>query len=345
MKNSSTMIVSGHDMYQQAEASRAVELSAYEMQATLTQAKMIEAYGNIALEHALSAPVVATMRATPGFTQAVDTFPEESLFDVIPAPKTSQRQIAGLESLSAGQETAVEKIVSCTQNLVATFSANLSIVPATTKSILAQISAAKVALESINVDDEEVNLLQTTTLREDVLAQVFTTLEDHVSGITAFDNSDLLSDLEKINEENTALTQLVETIGGELGMGLSDGYIVPARKSEQYQTAEGTFKDKGLTKQILTFYLDRAETLVEQVANLGEQRVEFVTALENSAAVIPSEFTSSEAGLGAWDHLAMMTSHTMLATKLIQESIGVALQVVSASATIVAANEPPFETE
>lgn len=296
----------------------------------LTQMDMVTAFAGVASTHHLSAPVVAAFRATPGFEQAVQNFPDASLYNVYPEHKTSANNVAGLESFSAAQTSSVSVLQDKSTAVATAFGDLLSASANTIAYLQTQIREDKQALEASDVDDAVMSTLLTFAVSQDAFTKTFATLEASLGQVTAFNTDNLRAYPQTLKDEVEGMESLATEIGQTLGLSMSAYGLTESDRDASFEPTMGTFADKGLTKAGLLFHLDQANAVLTAAASVINRKDELTQALSDEIASTPTVVQSDDVTLGSADQARLFTSYTTLVSKLIRESVVMTSTLLSA---------------
>jgi hypothetical protein len=138
---------------------------------------MIDTFGQIAIEHNLSAPLVATIRAVPGFLDAVKSFPETSLFSVVPEHKSSLNQIQGLEALNEVQGSNVSTLCDKAKAVVTSMESVISGLSEVATIYQTQLVSDQARIAAIELPEDMFIYLPVYTMSEEGFSKFFEMLE------------------------------------------------------------------------------------------------------------------------------------------------------------------------
>lgn len=320
-----------NDLLQMQEQVTVLKQSCAATTRLFEDSELIENFGNVALEHSLSAPVVAVMQATPGFARAVSNFPDATLYNIIPAAKASVEMTMGMESIQAAQTTIVGSITEGMEQVVANYAAVLQNVEANAADLRAQLEQLKVQIEAAGVDDTLLASLKVNTLSEAGFLQALSTFSDQLAVVQTFNADTLRNDPGQLQAEIEAIKSLTDQIGGIVGLELTASGLVDAAKVADVQATEGSFEEKSLTVASLSNLLENAQLVCDNLMALGQNREVLVAALQTEVEQLPAELSSSEVVYGAQDHNTLISCHATLVAKLAFESTALVSRLIGAA--------------
>lgn len=335
MNGITTPRMSGYKLTQSLEQLHQIDRRVRNLQTSLMQAQMIDAYGTIAQEHFLSAPVVATMRSTPGFTAAVRNFPDSKLFNIIPEHKTSVRQSMGLESLGEAQGEVVSNICKCAGDVVSAVNEVLTGLDRTAVDFQEQIRDVKEKISDEDITDEMIATIPVDTLSDEGFSKIFELVEKYLSNLEVFDVDHLRANPERIKEEIDGLTDIVGDLGRALGIGIGEQGLVEEDRDEEFQSEESTIERQGLSKATLLFYLDRADGLCDELRGIAARQNEIVGSLNDGATEIPEQLESDDVTYGASEHITLFCCYASLNAKLIRETIILVSRLLTTAGAVI----------
>lgn len=309
------MLISHFDTYD------ALNRRVDDLRQCLKNIQMIETFGEIATEHNLSAPVVATMRAVPGFVEAVTNFPESKLFNIIPEHKSSVNQIAGLEALGMAQSDNANDLSERAKAVVSTMESVIGSIDEVAEIFQVQLASDKTRLESIDLPEDALVHIPVFTMSEEGFTKFFGMLEHYLKEVSVFNVDDLYANPGKLREEIDSLTDIVGDLGDALGITISEYGVHEKDKSEEFASSASTFGEKGITKQALTAYVGRAYDLCDVLKGIATRKDDLINALYKACDEMPTSFNSSEDEYGANEHFVLLSCYVTLTTKLVRESV------------------------
>lgn len=297
-------------------------------QQLLGQYQMIVAFKSVADTHALSAPMVATMRATPGFLEAADRFPEPTLFNAHPEHKSSARHAVGMESLNEAEISTITQIDQSMDQTANAFTQSLMSLPLTATSLKAQIAHARQVLDQTELTDEVLASVPTLTLTEMAYTDGLNKLTECLSQMSVFDVSDLIANPEQKMEELQGLDAAVESLGGLLGLGLNQQGLVDIERTDDYQLKASSFGTESMTKVALEHFLVSADALLDQVEGIAQRETEFSEGLQVAITQMPEQLEGSDTVYGKLDHLCLMGSYINFNSKALSTSLQLVSQLL-----------------
>lgn len=311
----------GHRLAHRLEQMHSIPQRVAAVQQTLNQAQMIDAYNAVALEHGFSAPLVAVMRATPGFPAAVKNFPESSLFNIVPEHQSSVRQSMGLESLVEAQGETVDYLTQSANGVVAAVGEMLEGLEETATDFHSQLAEDKASIEMSALSDDAIAVMVVNSMSAEGFDKLFVALEHHLGQIEVFDVDHLRANPEQIQQEIEGLTALVAEHGLTLGLDISEYGLTEGARDDVFTASAGTFAEKGLDKATIVFYLDRAAGLCDQLNGIGQRKMDLIAGLESAVAELPEKLNSDEVTYGANEHMTLFGCYATLVSKVVRESI------------------------
>lgn len=306
-----------------------IDRSVGKLQLSLRSVNLLEAYRSIALEHSLSAPVVAVMQVSKAFAAGLGSLPAADTYDIIPEHKGSMRQQLGLEALDSAQGESVGGLCDDARDVVAAVAEALEPLGDTARDFLGQLAEAKAALDHVELTDEILADLDVTSLSDEGYLTILEALEGHVCELKGFDPSEVQANPERIRKEVDGLTALVGKVGTVLGLSVDDSGLQEGTRDEAYIPSSGTFAEKGLTKQSLVFLLDRASGLAQDLVDLAERQSEVVDSLNAGVDEIPADLSSDDVTYGANEHLTLFCCYAKLVSKMLRESVVIIARVLT----------------
>lgn len=315
--------------------SRAITTQYLGLRRDLSQYQMIVNFENIAKTHSLSAPVVATMRAAPGFVTAVSQFPESSLYNIVPEHATSSRLKVGLESLGEAEVSAVDTLKDSLRTLLATFTGTIGSLSIQIPAMSALITNARADLDGAELGDDIIGTIPVTTLSSEAFEKTLGMIEKYLGDIEDFNTDDLRANPEKISEYIDELVDIVGDLGRIMGLSIDDNGLVETEVDKEFSPSYGTFAEKELTKTTLMFYLDKAATIVDLLKGISDRKDDFISAVSNEVNDIPTSTESDDVTYGSIDHVKLTGCYISLVSKLISETLILVTRLVSAVDHIV----------
>ena len=288
---------------------------------SLMNFQMITNFKKLAIEHNLSAPLVAAFRTTPGFEVAVESFPQVDVFNTIPEHQSSDNNTAGLESLSGAQSANCDVLAVKAGKMVATFKDILAGLETTVINLGMQVSESREVLEESEVTDEVMANIPVNTLSHEAFTEILTKLEEGLSSIDVFNVDDLQVDPEKIKDEVQGLMDLTADLGKIIGMQFDEYGLSDSDRDDNYQPSPGTFEDKAITKTALIFYLDKASAILDAMKMIADKKDELSAAADSAVVNIPEAAESDDNVYGQMEHVTLLSCYATLVSKLIREGV------------------------
>lgn len=296
----------------------------------MRQVSMVNNFGQIIEEHSVSAPVIATMRAVPDFDAAVRNFPEVALYNRVPHHRSDEAYSLAMESLGEIAESNIVSLLESANTLALTVDNLVKSAGGMAQSLKGQILRDRLFLETTDVSDDEIALMQTTTLSDDSLGVVLAGLESYYDAVAPFNADSLRANPETISQEVDGIKAMVDMVGESLGLALTQRGLVDAPKSADYLPSTDGFEQKGFNKAGLIFALDRVDGLCDQLIALADRSEEFSNALSQEAKDLPESLETTDVNYGAEDHITLMNCYATMMAKVIHETATVANVVLSA---------------
>jgi len=306
-----------------------------EVKETLKNVQMIETFGEIAVEHNLSAPVVATMRAVPGFIQTAEQFPSEKLFNVIPEHKSSVNQMAALESLGMVQSSNVTTLCDRAKAVVSAMDSVLGGLGTVAENYKVQLQEDYSRVNAIDLPEDVLTTLPVYTMSEEGFNKLFGMMEHYLKEVTVFDVEQLQTDPKKIRIEIDSLNDIVGDLGDALGITANDWGITEKDKSDEYSPTASTFGEKGITKATLCSYIERAQDLCDILKGISARKDDLISGLNQACEEIPENLNSDEVCYGANDHFMLFTGYATLTTKLVREAVVLVSRILAAADSVI----------
>lgn len=325
-----TFRTKGHHMTGTILALHDVKNCIAQTQTMLRQVHMVNNFGQVIEEHSVSAPIIATMRAVPEFEAAVTNFPESTIYNQVPVHRSDEKYTMAMESFGEIAESKIGGLITATGKLAESVDNVIALGSKLGASLKSQIQRDRLTLETSDVVDEEIFNLQTTSLSDDALGQVFVGLESYYDTIAPFNVDNLRAHPEHISQELDGLSTMVATLGPILGIELSANGLEDAPKDADFTPSDGSFEQKGFSKAALLFALDRADSLCDNLIALSDRREEFKTAFENEAKDVPETLESDDVTYGANEHVTLMCCYANMVTNMVRETAVVATNLLSA---------------
>lgn len=326
----STSRTKGHHMVSTLLALHGVTESVTQAQSTLRQVHMVNNFAQVIEDHSVSAPVIALMRAVPDFEAAVTNFPDASIYNQVPTHRSDEKYVMAMESLGEATESKITGLISSTKGIAQSVKSVLVNAGELGQALKGQILRDRLALESSDITDDEINLLQTMSLSDDALGQVFTGLEAYYDSVSPFNVDALRANPETIAQELDGLTALLTEIGPIVGLELSANGLTATAKSTDYVPTLGDFEQKGFTKAGLLFSLDRADSLCDSLIALSDRQEELGAALESEALDIPEVLQSDDVTYGANEHVTLMCCYATMVANMVKETAVTATNLLTA---------------
>lgn len=324
-----------HHLLMTASAVEKTNASIANIQALLRQVNMVNNFNAVISEHSVSAPVIATMHAVPEFEAAAKNFPEASQYNNIPSHPSDARYTMAMESLTETTQESVSALLTASQDTATAFKTLLSTIGQSATALKEQIAIDRTRIDQSDISETEVAMLQTTSLTEENISQMFAGLEGYLDGAAPFNVDHLRANPERLGQDAENLAAVIELLGPTLGLELTATGLANIELADDFIATEDFFEVKGITKAGLLFHLDRADSLCDQLIALADRQEEFSAALESEAADIPTALNSDDVTYGANDHLALMCCYTQLTTKGLKETINFVGQVITAADAVV----------
>ena len=299
----------------------AVDTSVHGLRGAMQQHKLIQNFTQIAREHSLSSPVVATMRAVPTFLAAASRFPEASLYDVVPASVSSARYAVAMESFEEGADTADSGVSEAAVSAANSFEGTVSSLSGHVQILREQIDMARSVAEEFPDDVEAIAEIPVMTLSDEGFNRILALVEKHLGNIDTFNTDELRANPDLIKEEVDGLNDIVDDLGDVLGIKLGEDGIEPSPRGEYVEPTDGTMGEKGLTKEQVLFYLDKASGIVDLLAGIANSKEEFCASLHGEACNVPNGEDEEGIVYGRETHTTLIGCYVTLTTRLIDESI------------------------
>lgn len=309
---------------------QALDTSVLAVKAALQQAQLIEAFETVAQTHTLSAPVVATMHATPGFAEAVANFPDHALYNIVPEHPSSARQLMGLEALSVAQTERFDQIKQSSEKLAADFSLMLDHLSETVGDLSQALQEAKQNLDTSELSNELLSTIHMSTLSETGFGQALSMLQDNLTRVQAFSAEDLRTDPELITQAVTELAGAVSEVGQVIGVTADKYGISHVNRAEMFSPTMGSLGEKGINQQMLSFFTAKAIEVCDVLQTIADNKDELKEAFAQEAAEVPQVLNSDETNYGANEHETLLCCYATLSSKLINEAVTVSARVLTA---------------
>lgn len=301
----------------------------------LKNIKMVKAFGNVATEHKLSAPVVATMRAVPGFIEAAKAFPEASLFSVVPEHKSSLNQIQGLEALETVQTENTNGLAEKASKIADAIERVVSELDEVADIYKDKLISDKVRIEVIELPDDVFAHIAVYCMSEEGFSKILGMLDHHLREITDFSFEEIKTNPSSIREEIDALSDIVKDLGEALGISVDEYGVYDKNKSDEYTPVASTFGERGITKGSLLNYISRAIELCDVLKSISQNKDTLISSLHKAALEVPTTFESDEYTYGANEHFLLFTCYAKLTSKLIREAIVLIARINTAAASVL----------
>lgn len=299
-------------------------------QSMLRQVQMINNFGQVIEEHSVSAPIIATMRAVPEFEAASSNFPDATLYNQVPSHRTSERYTAAMESFGEIAETKINGLMTSTADLAQSVVSLIDATETIGNGLKSQILQYRLALESSDITDDEIFLLQTNSITDDAFGQVLAGLEGFYDTASPFNVDTLRANPEQLAQELEGLSAFSTELGQTLGFTLTDTGLEESAKGSDFMPTQGDFEQKGFSKAGLLFTLDRLDSLCDNVMSLSARRDEFVNAIVNEAKDIPESLNSDDVTYGATEHVTLMCCYATMLSKSIKETVNLTSDLLMA---------------
>lgn len=312
-----------------------VSRSVNEVKDTLKNILTIEALEEVVTTHNLSSPLVAVIQAVPDFVEAVSTFPEQSLFSVIPEHKSSLNQIQGLEALGSAQSDNINRLVEKANAVTEAVERVINGLSEVANIYQIQISSDKSRIEAIELPDDVFIGLPVYTMSEEGFSKFFGMLEKYLKEVTIFNPDHLRENPNELREEIDALNDIVGDLGDALGISVNEYGVFEKNKSDEYTPTASTFGEKGITKATLLMYLDRAYDLCEVLKSIADRKDDLIKALNKACDEIPSTFNSDDDEYGANEHFILFAGYATLTTKLVREAIVLVARLITTADSVI----------
>jgi hypothetical protein len=321
------------------QASRDVSLSVNALNKSLGQYKLIANLSEVASNYSLSSPVVATMRAIPGFTEASQSFPSADIFNVIPERNNSAKLTLGLESLSLAQGELVNGVGSKLSSVVSAFGSVLETLSDRVSVVKTRIADAKADLSASTIDDDTVAVLPVTTLSDEAFTSALDMVQDYLKDLVEFNADDLRAYPEKLKEEIDGLVDITGDLGRILGVAADDTGVTEVSKGDDYVPTQGTFGEKNISKASVLLYLDKVDTIADLLQGISDKRDDLISALSREVSNTPETVASDDVTYGSDVHARLISSYVVLNTKLVEEAV-VLVSRISSVVDTIADSEP-----
>jgi hypothetical protein len=306
----------------------------------LEQKTMIKNLADVAKTYSLSAPVVATMKAIPSFSTALESFPDTSLFNIIPETKQSTKLSLGLESLTSGiAETAIDCQTKM-WNVIDNFSKVVCDLNDRLPVLQTRIDNAKADLNAANIDEEALALVPVNTLSDEAFNASLDMVDQCLNTIGAFNSDDLRANPEGLQDQYNGMVSMTEEMGAALGIAVDSNSLVCSTKGPDFEPTLGNFGDKNISKSSLEFYLGKASAIVSRLSDIVAKREELTEALRNESNDLPNQDDSNDVAYGCDAHLRLMGSYAMLVSKLTEEAVVLTSRITSVVDTVLENQAP-----
>lgn len=312
-----------------------VVLGVHSLYDKLEQKILVNALSNVAREYSLSAPLVAVMKAIPNLSTALESFPDTSLFNILPETKQSHRQLMGLESLGATCTAIGDDSQAKMWNVIDKFSKVVYELNDKLPILIQRVDNAKADLNSTEIPEEVMAVLPVTTLSDEAFNEALTMVEEYLGKVGVFDASDLRAHPEKLKEQIDELVDMTGDMGRILGIAMDNDALVASDKGPDFVATQGTFSEKNISKSSIQFYLDKISSMLQDMSLIVEKRNDIVDALQSESKDLPDQDGSDEAVYGCDAHLKLMGCYVMLVSKLIEETMVLVSRVTGLVDTVV----------
>jgi hypothetical protein len=288
---------------------------------SLDQLQLVTSLAQVAKERNLSEPLVAAFTAVPGFSAALESFPSQDVFNVIPEHSTTPNNVLGLEAFDTATTASLGTLATRTTDMVNAFGATLNGLTVTVDSLMGQLHDDREDLDRSDMTNDVMQDLPVMTMSKDAFATVLDNIEQHLRAVETFSSDQLRANPEQIKNEVEGIQNLVTQLGQVLGLAMGDHGLVESDKGGDYQPSPGSFGDKQIDKEGLVFLLSKADSVLDALKAIAERKDDLVAAMSAEAGDMPTALDSDDVTYGCTEHVTLMSCYSTYVTKLVREAV------------------------
>ena len=318
-----------YQLINQLDQSRRYDRTLQALHTSLDQLQLVANFSQVARERNLSAPLVAAFRAVPSFDTALENFPSQDLFNIVPEHTTTPNNVLGLEALDTATVASVDNLSTKASDLSDAFASTLASLNVTVQNLMDQLRDDREDLDNSDVTDEVMKTLPVHTVSNEAFTTLLIEIERCLRSIDVFSADELRANPDQIKNEIEGIQALTTNLGKVLGLGVSEHGLVEADKGDDYQPSPGSFAEKSLTKSGLVFLLSKADSILDALKTIADRKDDFIAAVNSEVTDMPAPLNSDDVRYGKVEHVTLMSNYTTLVTKLVREAVLVVSMLLS----------------